>query len=161
MGPESDCLLSPFPLFRFWVPVLYVCLSQSYALPSLLHNVPPSHSLSCSPFFCQLDLQAFSSITACKPRITAARVFRALHVSADHNFSVQTHTPPTRHLHIHMQDIYIATDTHQPYRPKIHLFNEHTDIHIDYFVNQQYTVTTHWVQIHTSLLCTTLPFYSL
>lgn len=52
-------------------------------LSCVLYNVPPSLSL----FLCQLGLQAFSSITACKPRITAARVCLALHASVDHKYT--------------------------------------------------------------------------
>lgn len=77
---------------------------------------------------------------------------------------MRIHTPPTCHLHIHMQDIYIAKDTHQPYRWKIHLFTEHTDIHIDYFVNQHYNLrlssNTYKLTVYTITILLPLKFHN-
>lgn len=88
-------LFSPFWLLSFNltatifsndIPTQYLLFPVSSVISLLAH-------LLCSPPLplCQQGLRAFRSITACKPRITAARVCLALHAFEDQK-SVLTHT---------------------------------------------------------------------
>ena len=143
--------MSAFPVApRSWLlynvpPLLSLSLALSLSTSLSLH-LSRSLSLSTSLSLCQLGLQAFSSITACKPRITAARVCLALHASVDHKYTKCANThPPTRHLYTHvMRDIYIAADTRDAYT-SVHSTHSHA-----VYTN---AMSAHWVYMrrHTSL----------